>query len=167
MFTYRAQAWPPTPFAREPPHHRRKRREKCTLQQSDLPVDNAIGAHFAEIPKYVASRVGLEASWDGSTVLTGPDVTAQIDALRDRHREVHVIGSIDFVQTLLAAGLYDELKLWVHPVVLGEGKRVFPSGAAPTTLRLLAPAVSGPSGTLLLRYAPGGEVVAEDLDPEG
>jgi len=38
MFTYRAQAWPPTPFAREPPHHRRKRREKCTLQQSDLPV---------------------------------------------------------------------------------------------------------------------------------
>ncbi len=130
-------------------------------------VDNAIGAHFAEIPKYVASRVGLEASWDGSTVLTGPDVTAQIDALRDRHREVHVIGSIDFVQTLLAAGLYDELKLWVHPVVLGEGKRVFPSGAAPTTLRLLAPAVSGPSGTLLLRYGPGGDVVAEDLDPEG
>ncbi len=75
------------------------------------------------------------------------------------------LGHLDVIRR--AAGLYDELKLWVHPVVLGEGKRVFPSGAAPTTLRLLAPAVSGPSGTLLLRYGPGGDVVAEDLDPEG
>ena len=98
-------------------------------------------------------------------MLTGSDaeVAAAVDALRDRHAEVHVIGSVDFSQTLLRTRLYDELKLWVHPVVLGQGKKVFPDGAAPARLRLIAPAVSGPTGTLLLRYAPDGDVVTGDM----
>jgi len=48
-------------------------------------------------------------------------------------------------------------------VVLGRGKKVFPDGAAPARLRLIAPAVSGPTGTLLLRYAPDGDVVTGDM----
>ena len=52
-------------------------------------------------------------------------------ALREKHERIHVIGSVDFVQSLLAAGAYDELTLWVYPVVLGQGKKVFPDGAAP------------------------------------
>ena len=130
-------------------------------------TDGFIGARFAEIPKYVVTRGGTNATWDETTVLTGDDVAAQIDALRDRHDEIHVIGSIDLTQTLLRERVFDELKLWMHPLVLGEGKRVFPQGATPTGLRLLAPAVSGPSGTLLLRYGPGDPVRVEDLDPEG
>lgn len=71
---------------------------------------------------------------------------------------LHVIGSIDFVQTLLAEQLYGELQLWVHPVVLGQDKKVFPEGAAPANLRLLS-AQSGDGGALILRYAPApGEV---------
>ncbi|KIC57045.1 dihydrofolate reductase family protein [Microbacterium hominis] len=124
-----------------------------------------IGRHFDAIPKYVASRAGVAPEWAGTSVLTGSDaeVAAAVDALRDRHAEVHVIGSVDFSQTLLRARLYDELKLWVHPVVLGQGKKVFPDGAAPARLRLIAPAVSGPTGTLLLRYAPDGDVVTGDM----
>ena len=41
--------------------------------------------------------------------------------MRAAHREVHVIGSIDFVHTLLAEGLFDEVNLWVYPLLLGAG----------------------------------------------
>lgn len=124
-----------------------------------------IGRHFDAIPKYVATRAGVDPEWAGTSVLTGSDaeVAAAVDALRDRHAEVHVIGSVDFSQTLLRTRLYDELKLWVHPVVLGQGKKVFPDGAARARLRLIAPAASGPTGTLLLRYAPDGDVVTGDM----
>jgi len=124
-----------------------------------------IGRHFDAIAKYVATRGDLEPEWTGTTVLTGGDdeVLAAVDALRDRHADVHVIGSVDFVQTLLRARVYDELKLWVYPVVLGQGKKVFPDGAAAARLRLIAPAVSGPTGTLLLRYAPDGDVTTGDM----
>lgn len=117
-----------------------------------------IGRHFAEIPKYVATRGELTPTWAGTSVLDASDIAAAMDALRDRHDEIHVIGSVDLVQTLLAERAFDELKLWVHPVVLGEGKKVFPDGAEPQRLTLLAPAVTGDDGILLLRYGPGGEV---------
>lgn len=121
-----------------------------------------IGRHFDEIPKYVATRGALDPAWQGTTVL-GADVAAEVDALRDRHREIHVIGSIDFAHTLLRERVFDELKLWVYPVVLGQGKKVFPDGAAPMELELLAPAVTGPSGAVILRYGPGGPVQTGDM----
>lgn len=118
------------------------------------------------VPKYVASRSALQPEWAGTTQL-GSDLAAEITALRERHTETHVIGSVDFVQSLLAAGLYDELKLWVYPVVLGQGKKVFPDGAAPATLKLVAPAVTTETGLILLRYAPAGPVATGEMGPEG
>lgn len=117
-----------------------------------------IGRLFDRVPKYVASRNrDLQPGWQGSTRI-GDDLVAEVDGLRDRHSEVHVIGSVDLVQTLLRERLYDVLNLWVYPVVLGTGRKVFPDGAAPGNLRLLD-ATSGDGGTLLLRYAPAkGEV---------
>lgn len=44
--------------------------------------------------------------------------------------------------------------MWVHPIVLGQGRKVFPDGAAPANMRLLTPAVSTPAGGLILRYGP-------------
>jgi len=112
-----------------------------------------IGQLFDRVPKYVASRdAGIALDWQGSTRVGG-DLASEISQLRERHQDVHVIGSIDFVQTLLAEQLYDELQLWVYPLVLGQGKKVFPDGAAPHNLRLLS-ADAGDGGTLLLRYAP-------------
>jgi dihydrofolate reductase len=121
-------------------------------------VDNPVGRRFAEIPKYVASRGEPELAWEGATLL-GPNAPAAVAALREKHQNIHVIGSIDFVQSLLAAEAYDELTLWVYPVVLGCGRKVFPEGAAPANLRLIAPPVTG--GTAVqLRYAPVGGVPA-------
>lgn len=116
-----------------------------------------IGTRFNAIPKYVASRNAPSLDWAGSTLL-GDDLDAEIAGLRRRHENVHVIGSIDLVQTLLAERLYDVLALWQYPVVLGQGKKVFPDGAVPTTLSLVEPPRVGPSGAVLLRYAPAGPV---------
>jgi dihydrofolate reductase len=126
-------------------------------------VDGEIGTRFNAIPKYVASRSRLELGWAGSTQL-GPDLAAEVAGLRERHENVHVIGSVDLVQTLLAEELYDVLTLWQYPLVLGRGKKVFPEGAVPTTLTLLDPPVVGSSGAVLLRYAPGGPVRTGDMD---
>lgn len=117
------------------------------------PDDNPIAHAFNRIPKYVASRRATALEWAGSRVL-GRDLAAEIAVLRERHDDIHVIGSLDLVQTLFAQRLFDELRLWVYPVVLGQGKKVFPDGATPANLRLIADPVVGPSGAVMLRYAP-------------
>lgn len=118
-----------------------------------------IGRQLNAVPKYVASRGAPALTWESSTLLGG-DLVSEVRALRDRHESTHVIGSVDLVQTLLAERLFDVLTLWVYPVVLGQGKKVFPDGTRPSGLRLLEPPVAGASGAVQLRYAPTG------ADPE-
>jgi dihydrofolate reductase len=113
--------------------------------------DNQIAALFNSIPKYVASRGTPDLSWAGSTQL-GPDVVAAVREIRDRHEHVKVVGSLNFVQTLLREKLFDRLDLWVHPIVLGVGKKVFDGGAVPTNVTLLEPPLAGPKGSVFLRY---------------
>ena len=113
--------------------------------------DDGIARLFNRVPKYVASRGEPDLSWAGSTLL-GPDLAGAVREIRDRHRHVKVVGSLDLVQTLLREQLYDRLDLWVHPVLLGVGKKVFDGGTVPTNVTLLGPPVAGPSGTVHLRY---------------
>ncbi|MER6314257.1 dihydrofolate reductase family protein [Streptomyces sp. NPDC001581] len=113
--------------------------------------DGEIAALFNSVPKYVASRGTPDLPWAGSTRL-GPDLAAAVREIRDRHAHVKVVGSLDLVQTLLRERLFDRLDLWVHPIVLGVGKKVFDGGAVPTSLTLLAPPAAGPKGTVYLRY---------------
>jgi dihydrofolate reductase len=113
--------------------------------------DNQIAALFNSIPKYVASRGTPDLSWAGSTQL-GPDVVAAVREIRDRHEHVKVVGSLNFVQTLLREKLFDRLDPWVHPIVLGVGKKVFDGGAVPTNVTLLEPPLAGPKGSVFLRY---------------
>jgi dihydrofolate reductase len=113
--------------------------------------DNEIAALFNSIPKYVASRGTPDLSWAGSTQL-GPNLPAAVREVRDRHENVKVVGSLDLVQTLLREKLFDRLDLWVHPIVLGVGKKVFEGGAVPTNITLLEPPVASGKGTVFLRY---------------
>ncbi len=113
--------------------------------------DGSIAELFNRVPKYVASRGRPDLSWAGSTQL-GADLPAAVREVRERHERVKVVGSLGLVQTLLREHLFDRLDLWVHPVVLGVGKRVFDGGAVPTSLRLLEPPAAGPKGVVLLRY---------------
>ncbi|MBT2474414.1 dihydrofolate reductase family protein [Microbacterium sp. ISL-103] len=111
-----------------------------------------IGRLFDRVPKYVASRdADITLDWQNSHRVGG-DLAVEIAELRARHREVHVIGSVDLVHSLLAEGLFDELTLWVYPILLGTGKKVFDDGAMPSVLQLLEPPVADDSGVMLLRY---------------
>ena len=80
--------------------------------------DGNIARLFNRIPKYVASRQSQKLEWEGSTLL-GPDV-AGLRELREKHQNIHVIGSLDFVQTLFTERLFDRLTLWVYPILLGR-----------------------------------------------
>ncbi|SOC46470.1 Dihydrofolate reductase [Blastococcus aggregatus] len=113
--------------------------------------DDDIAALFNRVPKYVASRGRPELSWAGSTLL-GPDLAAAVREVRDRHEHVTVVGSLDLVQTLLRERLLDRLDLWVHPILLGVGKKLFDGGAVPANLELLEPPAAGATGTVFLRY---------------
>jgi dihydrofolate reductase len=69
-----------------------------------------------------------------------------------------VHGSGNLIQTLMANGLIDEYRLWVFPVVLGSGKRLFADGAIPSGLRLVDSTVST-TGVVIGTYEPAGEIV--------
>lgn len=104
-------------------------------------------------PKYVASRTltEAEAGWDPTTVLSG-DITAQVAELkRQPGRELQIHGSARLGQSLLAAGLVDEVRLAVAPVVVGSGRRLFPDGGAPVGLRLLSSETT-PSGIAVYAF---------------
>ena len=113
--------------------------------------EGEIATLFNRVPKYVASRGKPELSWAGSTQL-GADLAGAVREIRDRHEHVKVVGSLNLVQALLREKLFDRLDLWVHPIVLGVGKKVFDGGAVPTNVTLLEPPAASPKGTVYLRY---------------
>jgi dihydrofolate reductase len=120
-------------------------------QQAD-DFAGGIAGMFNRIPKYVASHGTPQLDWAGSSLI-GPDIAASVREIRDRHeKSIQVIGSLDFVQTLLAERLFDRLNLVVYPITLGSGKKVFGSGTVPSNLRLAEPAVSTPAGVVILHY---------------
>jgi dihydrofolate reductase len=116
--------------------------------------EGEIAALFNSVPKYVASRGRPDLSWAGSTQL-GADLPGAVREIRVRHEHVKVVGSLHLVQTLLREKLFDRLDLWVHPVTLGIGKKVFEAGAVPTNVTLLEPPAASPRGTVYLRYGLG------------
>ena len=109
-----------------------------------------IGRAFDRVPKYVASRGTPELSWDASTQIT--DAGAEVRDLRERHEQIHTWGSANLLQTLFREALVDQVNLWVCPVVIGQGKKLFPEGTAATRFEQVEPPKSYPGGAMLLRY---------------
>lgn len=105
------------------------------------------------LPKYVASTTLEEPlGWQNSTLLRG-DLGAAVRALKaEEGRDLHVIGSPGLVQSLMALGLVDELRLMIDPVVVGSGKRLFCDDAVLRPLRLADSQVTG-TGAIIATYA--------------
>ena len=91
---------------------------------------------FNESPKYVVSGTLQSADWSNSTVLGSYDAAA-IGELKERVGNIYVSGSGTLVRALLADGLVDELHLFVFPLTLGAGKRLFDAGARSSSSTLL------------------------------
>ncbi|MGH8878098.1 MAG: dihydrofolate reductase family protein [Stackebrandtia sp.] len=101
-------------------------------------TDHPLAATMNGLPKYVASHGPVEAEWNPTTVLSG-DAAAQVaEVKRQPGRELQIHGSARLAQSLLAAGLIDVLRLAIAPVVVGQGRRLFPDGGAPVGLRLIS-----------------------------
>ena len=117
----------------------------------EIPFTSLLNA----VAKYVASRTLADPlDWRGSTVV-GESIADGVASLKERHDELHVIGSLNLVQSLLRFGLVDRLELWLYPVLLGSGKQVFADGTVPTALRLIE-SVTYPNGTVQLTYDTAG-----------
>jgi dihydrofolate reductase len=106
-------------------------------------------------PKYVASNTLTKADWADTTVLSG-DLAATIRELKaNQQGELQVHGSGTLVQWLLANDLVDELELLVYPVVVGQGKRLFPENGPDLALDLVE-IRAFPKGITLQIYRPAG-----------
>lgn len=117
--------------------------------------DNPIAGPLNQLPKYVASKTLKKAEWNNVRLIKG-DLVAAVKKLKAQEgKELQVHGSSVLVQTLLKAGLIDELRLIVFPVVLGKGKRLFGRGAVPNAMELVDSKRS-PSGVMFQVYRPAG-----------
>jgi dihydrofolate reductase len=108
--------------------------------------------------KYVASRGRPSLEWDTSVLIEG-DAAEGIAALKSGDGpELQVHGSGDLIQTLIRHGLVDRYHLWVFPVVIGSGKRLFANGTVPSGLKLVESKIST-TGVVIGTYEPAGEIV--------
>ena len=113
---------------------------------------------FNDATKYVASRSHPTLEWNNSVLIDG-DAAEGIAALKTEDGpELQVLGSGDLIQTLLRHDLVDQYRLWVFPVVIGSGKRLFAEGTIPSALKLVDSEVST-TGVMIGSYEPVGEIV--------
>jgi dihydrofolate reductase len=128
-------------------------------------------------PKFVASRSLARLEWNNSLLLKG-DVVSEVAKLKAMEGgEIQVHGSSNLLQTLLKHDLVDAMRLWLFPVVLGTGKRLFGEGAIPAGFRLVESKFNATGAVLhvyeragALRYGEvevGQETVIFDPDAPG
>jgi dihydrofolate reductase len=98
--------------------------------------EDPVAAKLNSMPKYVASRTLRDVDWNNSTLIKGDVAEAVARLKQEPGGDIQVTGSGDLIQTLLKDDLVDELVLWVFPLVLGTGKRLFGSGTLPANLKL-------------------------------
>jgi dihydrofolate reductase len=116
--------------------------------------DSPFKAMLNDAPKYVASRTLSEPlPWPNSTLLRGDVAEAVAQLKAELGKDLNVMGSGELVQTLMRHDLIDEYLLFVHPLVLGAGRRLFADGGAPESLRLVHSEASA-TGVLIATYQP-------------
>ena len=113
---------------------------------------------FNEATKYVASRSRPTLAWSNSLLIEG-DAADGLAALKaEDGPELQVHGSGDLAQTLIRHNLVDRYRLWIFPLVIGSGKRLFGEGTIPSGLELIEGRTSS-SGVFMGTYRSAGEIV--------
>ena len=113
---------------------------------------------FNDATKYVATHRPLTPEWSNSVQIEG-DAADGLAALKaEDGPELQVHGSANLIQTLLRHNLVDQYRLWVFPLVIGSGKRLFADGTVPSGLRLVDSKVST-TGVVMGTWEPAGGIV--------
>lgn len=89
------------------------------------------------LPKYVVSTSLDQVEWNNSVLVRGDVFEEVVKLKRQPGNELQIHGSGTLIQTLMEHDLIDEYRLLIHPVVLGNGNRLFAKGTTPTALELI------------------------------
>jgi dihydrofolate reductase len=117
--------------------------------------DEMVAKPFNRTKKYVVSDSPMELSWHNSLLITG-DAVAEIKKLKEQDGpDLWVHGSGNLIQTLLANHLIDRMHVWIYPVTVGSGKRLFAEGTQPESFTLVD-AKTAASGVIIATYEPAG-----------
>jgi dihydrofolate reductase len=131
--------------------------------------EEAGGKPLNDATKYVVSRNARTLEWGPSVLIEGDAAEGVAELKAGDGPELQVHGSGNLIQTLMRHSLVDEYRLWVFPLVIGSGKRLFADGTIPAGLRLVDSTVST-TGVVIGTYEPAGEIVtgsfALDQSPE-
>jgi dihydrofolate reductase len=128
-------------------------------------ADDPVARKFNSIRKYVATRSNMDLTWKGSIALH--DAATDVASIRNEDGPALLTqGSSDLIQTLLAHDLIDEIRVFMFPITLGVGKKLFAAGAKPAAFNLVENKVT-PSGVIIGRYERAGAVATGDyaMDP--
>jgi dihydrofolate reductase len=124
-------------------------------QGSDVPFADVINS----TPKVLVTTTLKSVDW-GPTTIIDHDVVESVKALKDRPgKDISITGSPTLVRTLLRVGLVDELRLLVHPIVVGHGKRLFETEDQPIPLKLIT-SKTFQTGVQAMTYAPADQTPA-------
>jgi dihydrofolate reductase len=117
-------------------------------KRSDNPFTPVLNAS----QKYVVSRTLEEPlPWENSTLLRG-DAVAAVAGLKEKlDQDIMILGSGELVRSLMGSDLIDAYTLLIHPVVLGEGQRLFGDGGSPAELELVGSETTG-TGVVIATY---------------
>ncbi len=119
--------------------------------------DDPVADKLNSARKYVVSRTLDEVNWNNSKLVTGDVAHAIRDLKEQEGPEIQVHGSGNLIQTLLKHDLIDEFRLWIFPVTIGKGKRLFGEGTQPAHLKLIDSKTST-TGVIIATFEPAGEL---------
>lgn len=118
------------------------------------PRPNPMGEALDNVTKFVASTTLSEPlPWQHSTLLRGDAADAVATLKRQHDKTLVLMGSGVLAQSLMRRDLIDEYLLFIHPLVLGEGHRLFAEGSPLTNLRLVDSLTTG-TGVIIATYQP-------------
>jgi len=137
----------------------RRTYDKMAMYWPFQSAENPMAASLNAVPKHVASRSVRVFGWSGTEPLPD-DLPVSVSRLKSvGDGDIVILGSGDVVRQLVGAGLLDELRLFIHPLLLGAGKRLFGDLPAPLGLRTDRVAATS-KGTVAITYSLDGAVGA-------
>lgn len=118
-------------------------------------TDLEVAEPFNKNKKYVVSHTAFTPEWNNTTCISR-DVVAELKKLKEEDGpDLWVWGSGNLIQTLLENNLVDRMHLWIHPITIGNGKKLFAEGTQPMNWKLIDSKV-GKTGLIFATYEPTG-----------